>query len=90
MRDETPEELAELMRHFSSPRDAVDYIMETFPIVRRRDEEKYGGYRTKRVILEIYDEMQRAIETGVPSKTRLDPAPADPRCCHPPRKSVRT
>ena len=34
--------------------------MDTFPIVRRKDEEKYNGdYRTKRVILEIYDAMQR-------------------------------
>lgn len=29
--DETPEELAELQRHFPAPRDAVAYIMETFP-----------------------------------------------------------
>jgi hypothetical protein len=33
--------------------------MDTFPIVRRRGEEKYDGdYRTKRVILEIYYTMQ--------------------------------
>jgi hypothetical protein len=34
------------------------------------------------VILEMYDEMQRAIETGEPHRTRLDPPPGDPRCCH--------
>ena len=33
--------------------------METFPIVKRKDETRYGEYRTKRVILEIYDAMQR-------------------------------
>ena len=50
---------------FETPRDAVAYIIDCFPIVRRRDEEKYGGdYRTKRVILEIYDDMQEAIRTG--------------------------
>ncbi len=62
-------------------RDDVDYIMETFPIVRRRDEQKYGEYRTKRVILEIYDEMRRAIETGEPYRTRLEPPPADSASC---------
>jgi len=41
-------------------RDDVDYIMETFPIVKRKDEQKYGEYRTKRVILEIYDAMAEA------------------------------
>ena len=47
-----------------------------------------GDYRTKRVILEIYDELQQAITTGNPYKTRLAPPPADPRCCHPPKESA--
>ena len=59
-------------------RDDVDYIMETFPIVKRKDEAAHGEYRTKRVILEIYDAMQRAMDTGEPYQTRLDPPPADP------------
>jgi len=71
--DETDEQLAELKRHFPTPRHAVDYILDTFPIVRRKDEQKYGEYRTKRVILEIYDEMQQAIATGKPYQTRLNP-----------------
>jgi hypothetical protein len=75
----------ELLEAFPNPRDAVDYMMETFPIVKKRDVKAHGEYRTKRVILEIYDEMQEAIETGKPYRTRLDPPPADPRCAHPPR-----
>ena len=89
VRDETPEELAELKRHFPTPRGAVAYIMDTFPIVKRKDEEKHGEYRTKRVILEIYDEMAESMRTGKPYQTRLAPPPADPRCCHPPRNSQR-
>jgi len=50
--------------------------MKTFSIVKRKDEKEYGEYRTKRVILEIYDEMQQAMEKGVPYETRLAP-PAD-------------
>jgi hypothetical protein len=70
---------------FPIPRDAVAYIMDTFPIVRRKDEEKYNGdYRTKRVILEIFDALAESIRTGEPYQTRLAPPPADPRCCHPP------
>jgi len=64
-------------------RDDTDYVMETFPIVRRNDEKAYGEYRTKRVILEIYDAMAEAARTGVPYQTRLDPPPADPRVAHP-------
>jgi len=39
-------------------RDDVDYILETFPIVKRKDVEKHGDYRTKLVILDIYDRLQ--------------------------------
>lgn len=42
-------------------------------------------YRTKRVILAIYDEMQRCIDTGVPYQTLLSPPPASPEVAHPPQ-----
>jgi hypothetical protein len=64
------------------------YIMETFPIVKRKDEERFGEYRTKRVILETYDAMAEAIRTGRPYQTRLDPPPGDPRAAHPPREAA--
>ena len=47
-------------------REDVDYIMETFPIVKRKDIAAHGEYRTKRMILEVYDQMAEAIRTGVP------------------------
>lgn len=80
--DETPEQLETLRKHFPTPREAVAYILDTFPIVRKKEEAKWGEYRSRRVILEIYDAMQEAIRTGRPYETRLDPPPADPRCCH--------
>ena len=80
--DETPEQLADLKRHFPTPRDAVARILDTFPGVRREDEATHGEYRTKRVILEIYDAMRTSITTGKPYKTPLNPPPADARCCH--------
>lgn len=79
-------------------REDVAYIMDTFPIVRRKDEAAHGEYRTKRVILEIYDEMAAAIvaadsnprsssqETRLGNRgytTRLDPPPAHPDAAHP-------
>jgi len=63
-------------------RKDVDYIMDSFHLVRRDDEKAHGEYRTKRVILEIYDEMTEAMKTGRPYQTRLDPPPADPRVAH--------
>ena len=80
---ESEEDLRRLKESFSKPRDAVDYIMETFPIVKKKDIEKYGDYRTKLQILKIYDEMQKVMEAGTEYNTKLDPPPGDPRCCHP-------
>lgn len=84
--NETPEEIARLKASFPSPRDSVAYVMDTFPIVRRKDEEMWGEYRTKRVILEMYDAMAEAARTGQPYQSRLNPPPADPSCRHPRKK----
>jgi hypothetical protein len=81
--NETAEDRARLKASFPTPRDAVAYIMDTFPIVRRKDEQKYGDYRTKRVILEIYDAMAEAARTGIPYQTRLSPPPANAAVAHP-------
>ncbi len=59
-------------------RDDVDYIMDTFPIVKKKDEKEFGDYRTKNLILEIYDKMQQAIEIKTVYQTILDPKPTDP------------
>jgi hypothetical protein len=55
-REATPE----LKALFPTPRHAVEYILDQFPIVRRKDEERFGEYRTKRLILEIYQAMGAA------------------------------
>jgi len=34
-------------------------------------------------ISEFYNALAAAMQTGQPYQTRLDPPPADPRCCHP-------
>jgi len=64
-------------------RDDTAYVLDTFPIVRKNDEKVHGEYRTKRLILEIYDAMAEAARSGRPYETRLDPPPADPRVAHP-------
>jgi hypothetical protein len=67
---------------YGLPRGDVDHVMDTFPIVRKHDEKAHGEYRTKRQILEIYDDMAQAIGSGVPYQTLLDPPPADPLQAH--------
>ena len=56
-------------------RDDVEYIMETFPVVKKRDEQRHGTFHTKELILEIYDAMAEAARVGKPYETILDPPP---------------
>jgi len=86
---ESEEDLKRLKTSFAKPRDAVDYIMDTFPIVKRKDEAAYGSYRTKERILKVYDEMQEAIRTGGEYRTRLEPPAGDKSCCHEPRETIQ-
>jgi hypothetical protein len=60
---------------YSIDRDDVDYIMETFPIVKRKDIHQYGTFRTKDLILQIYDSMADATRTGKLYQAILDPPP---------------
>ena len=40
---------------FGLSREEIEYVLDTFPIVRESDIETYGDYRTKLLILEHYD-----------------------------------
>lgn len=73
---------AAMLHLYGIERDDVDYILDTFPIARRNDEQRFGEYRTKRLIMERYDAMAAADATGVAYETPLDPPPGDPRAAH--------
>jgi hypothetical protein len=68
-------QLAAFKHHFPQPRDAVAYILDQFPIVRQKDEQAHGRYRTKERILEIYDAMLAAQRSRQPYQTKLNPPP---------------
>ena len=55
--------------------DEINHVMDSFTIIRSDEENRFGGYRTKRVILEIYREMDRARRNRQEYPTRLDPGP---------------
>ena len=82
---ETWEQLAMLRRHFPTPRDAVGYIMDQFPIVRQKDEETHGDFRTKNQTLEIHDAKLAAQRSGKPYQTSLDPPPGEMKKIQGPR-----
>lgn len=70
---------------YSLERDDLVYVLETFPIVRGKDLARYGTYRTRDLILDVYDAMAAATPDR-PFGSRLDPPPGDPQAAHPPRQ----
>ena len=58
-------------------RDELAYILDTFPIVKRKDKVEHGEYRTKRLVLEAYDrlagsELVPASNSGLTTLTEDD------------------
>lgn len=64
-----------------SPKE-VEYILDTFNLIKDKDIEKYQYYRTKEQILEIYNELLRCKINKVSYKSNLNPSPSDIRCTH--------
>lgn len=69
--NESETDYRELTAVFPTPRHAVDYIMETFPIKKKNDLKAFTSYRTKEVILQDYDAMLAAIRSGKDWKSPL-------------------
>ncbi len=45
-------------------RDDFAYVLDTFPIIRRKDEAAFGEYRTKRLCLDAYDRTPEQAQVG--------------------------
>ncbi|MGH6847629.1 MAG: Eco57I restriction-modification methylase domain-containing protein [Methylocella sp.] len=61
-------------------RTQAEWLLDTFTVLRKYEERDLNEFRTKRVVLEIYDEMAAAKQAGRAYQTRLNPVPADPSC----------
>ena len=60
---------------YSIQRDDMDFMLESFPIVKRKDRQKFGSFQTKARILRIYDQLAAAMQSGVAYHSDLDPPP---------------
>ena len=54
-------------------RDDTAYILDTFPVLWRSEVREHGEYRTKRVVLGIYDALTTAAANGLPYDSPLGP-----------------
>jgi hypothetical protein len=66
---------AAMMHVYGLKHVEVEHVLESFPVVSKYEHRDHGEYRTKRLVLEIYDAMAEAMRTGVPYTSVLDPEP---------------
>lgn len=73
---------AAVLHLYGLDRTQAEWLLDSFTVLRKYEERDHGEFRTKRVVLEVYDEIAAAKQAGRAYQTRLDPPPADPSCCH--------
>jgi hypothetical protein len=59
---------------YSLEKEEMNYILETFPIVKRKDIAKYGSYRTKETILQLFDEfawVREEVQDGIKKRENI-------------------
>ena len=69
--EEPDADFARLKEEFPTPRHAVEYVMDTFSVVRKVDMERHGHYRTKHQTLQVYDQLGRSAAKPIPAETVL-------------------
>lgn len=63
-------------------RSQAEWLLDSFTVLRKYEEKDHGEFRTKRLILEIFDAIVDCKCEGKPYQTSLNPPPGDARCCH--------
>jgi len=73
---------AAVMHLYGLTHPQAEWLLDTFTVLRKYEEHDHHEFRTKRIVLEIYDEIAAARQAGRIYQTRLSPAPADASCYH--------
>lgn len=75
---------AAMLHLYGLDRAQAEWLLDTFTVLRKYEERDHNGeFRTRQVVLSIYDEMAAARRASRAYQSRLNPAPADPSLCHP-------
>ncbi len=65
-------EIDALVAHlYGLTKEEFAYILDTFPVLRRKEEEAFGEYRTKRMCLEEYERIGKIIDKEKPYKPEM-------------------
>lgn len=70
-------------RLYGLDRDEVEWVLDSFIVLRRYEERDLDEFRTKRLVLDRYDATTAAMQSDDGYTRPLDPPPADDRMRHP-------
>jgi hypothetical protein len=70
---------------FGVGREDVEHVLDSFGLVRDREAFEFGEFRTKLLILDIFDRIQNAIDSGDTFESSLSPSPGSDEARHQPR-----
>lgn len=69
-------ELDALFLHiYGLDRSEVEHMLNTFVVLKRDEERDFGEFRTRRLVLDFYDRMTAAKESGTTYETPITPPP---------------
>lgn len=70
---------AAIFHMYGLNRSQAEWLINTFTVLRKYEERDFGEFRTRRLVLDIYDAMQEAMDTSQPYQTHIDPLPGPPQ-----------
>ena len=73
---------AAMIHLYGLDRSQAEWLIDSFTVLRKYEERDFDEFRTKRLVLEVYDEIELGKQLERPYQTRLEPGPADPSLCH--------
>ena len=74
---------AAFLHLYGLDRSDAEWVLDSFPVLKKNEQSKLGEFRTKRLVLAMYDAMAEAQRTATAFASPLTPPPADPRAAHP-------
>jgi hypothetical protein len=74
---------AAMLHLYELNREQVEWVLDSFTVLRKYEERGHNEFRTKRLVLAAYDAMAKAKELGTAYVTPISPPPAEVSLCHP-------
>jgi len=71
-----------LLHLYGLNREQAEWLLDSFTVLQKYEQDDLGEFRTKRLVLEIYDQIGAAQVSNSAYQTSLVPPPSHRDCCH--------